>query len=767
VGVSIVFFFWPKLSRLRLPLRVLLVAFRAAAVILILFLLLDPCVTGRRSRHTERAVLLLFDDSKSMQIAGPDGQTRGQHLLARYEAAHGELEKKLRDKCQLILCRFGESLERIRSPQDLRFEQNESDLVGAAATALADFEGANVAAVALVSDGVQQTSDRPPDWDALGRFRVPVFGIGVGADSQWRDLEVGPLAVQRPDFDENPVVVKVPVHAAGLSGQEAVVEALVDGSAVGTNRLKIAGETSDMEARLEFIPPRKGWIELEVRARPASEAVDKQTAPTDLVPQNNAQRLLIDNREKTYRILYLCGRPNWENKFVRRAMEEDKQLKLISLVRISGPEKVFKYRGDRSTLANPIFEGTDLGQDMPRYDEAVFLRFGAEKSELDKGYPTRAEDLFPYHLVIWGDIEAAFFSQAQLELTREYVRKRGGALLLLGGRDSFTEGGFAGTIIESLLPARLKASGPGSEPAGLDHDHPFATRPTPEGLLSGVWSLNPDSDANRRIWGEMPALYGINQFALARPGAAVQADAVAGDSGQVSRPLFAVQRYGEGRSAVLATGSTWQWRLGADEKDRKHERLWRQIVRSLVRQTPDSIRLRNKQDTCVMGKPVPLEFTIRDSVFDQREGLNATVMAAAPSGRQMPLPIEESIHEAGLYSCEYTPQEPGMHKLSLSALDDQGKTIGALEQAVLAEPDQREFHQAQYRPSFLREIAKRTGGAFLPIEDIAQMPDRISWRPSDQAEEARIHLWRLPGFYFALAALMIVEWYLRRRKGYR
>jgi len=767
VGLAVVLFFWPKLARLRPALRALLIALRAAAAVLILFLLLDPCVTGKRLRHTERAVLLLFDDSKSMQVAGPDGQTRGQRLLERYEAAAAELEKKLRDKCQLILCRFGESLERIQSPRDLRFEQNESDLVGAAAAALADFEGANVAAVALLSDGVQQTSGRPPDWNALDRFRVPVFGIGVGADSQWRDLEVGPLAVQRPDFDGNPVVIKAPILASGLAGQEAVVEALVDGTAVQTNHLKIAGDSPEMEARLEFVPAKKGWIELEVRARLAADAAGKAAAPGDLVPQNNARRVLIDNRDKTFRILYLCGRPNWENKFIRRAMEEDKQLKLISLVRISGPEKTFKYRGDRSNLANPIFEGTDLAKDMPRYDEAVFLRFGAEKAELDKGYPTRAEDLFPYHLVIWGEIEAAFFSQAQLELTREYVRKRGGALLLLGGRDSFSEGGFAGTPLESLLPARLPASARPGDAGGLDRDRPFEARPTLEGLLSGVWSLDPASDENRRLWGQMPPLYGINPFALVRPGATIQANAVAGDAEKEGRPLFAVQRYGEGRSAVLATDSTWQWRLGADENDRKHERLWRQIVRSLVRQTPDSIRLRNKQDVYVTGNLAPLEFAVRDAVFDQRESLNVTVTAAAPSGRQMPLPVEESIQEAGLYSCEYTPQEPGMHKLSLAALDDQGKTIGSLEQAVLAEPDQREFHQPQYNPSFLRDVARRTGGAFLPIEDIARLPDRISWLPSEQAEEARVHLWRLPVFYAALAALMIVEWYLRRKKGYR
>jgi hypothetical protein len=168
-----------------------------------------------------------------------------------------------------------------------------------------------------------------------------------------------------------------------------------------------------------------------------------------------------------------------------------------------------------------------------------------------------------------------------------------------------------------------------------------------------------------------------------------------------------------------------------------------------------------------MGKPADMEFTVRDAVFDERERLNVTVTATPPSGRDTPLSVEESIQEAGLYSCKYTPQEPGMHRLSLRALDDQGQTVGTLDQAVMVETDQSEFHQAQYNPSFLGDIARRTGGAFLPIESVANLPDYVHRRPAEQAEEARIHLWRFPGFYFLLASLLIAEWYLRRRRGHR
>jgi len=758
-GLAVALFFWPRLARLRRPRRAGLVALRVAAALLVLFLLLDPSVYGKRVRRTERAVVLLFDDSKSMRIAGPDGRTRGQQLLSAYAAAREDFEKRLRARGHVIFCRFGESLERLRAPQDLRFAQNESDVVGAVERAVADFEDMDVAAVLLFSDGAHQAPERPANLEALSARGVPVFCVGVGADPQWRDLELGPLAVRRADFGENPLIVEAPLRAAGLAGRDVIVEALLDGAVAGSTRLRLEGEPAQMEARLEFVPPKKGWLDFEARARLAS-------APdSDRIAQNNARRFIVDNREKVYRILYLCGRPNWENKFVRRALEDDKQLKLTSLVRISGPEKVFKYRGRRSNLANPIFEGTDVSQDAPRYDEALFLRLGAAPSELVRGYPERPEELFPYQLVVWGEIEANFFSQAQLELTRDYVRKRGGSLLLLGGSQSFTEGGFDATLVEGLLPVRLRASGIDDPAAALNPDRPYQARPTIEGVLSGPWALDARPEESQRLWGEMPALYRINQFALTRPGAAIHAGAVGGEQERAGLPLFAIQRYGEGRSAVLATDSTWQWRLRAEETDRRHERLWRQVVQSLVRQSPEPIRMRRAAAGYTIETPAALAFVVRDAVFAEREALNVTVKAIAPSGREVALPVEESIEEAGLYACRYAPREAGMHRLALRAVDDAGKPVGALEETILVEPDRREFHHAQYNGSLLNEIARRTGGALLPVERLAELPERIRWRPSEQAEEARIHLWRFPGFYFALAGLLIVEWYWRRKQG--
>ncbi len=56
--------------------------------------------------------------------------------------------------------------------------------------------------------------------------------------------------------------------------------------------------------------------------------------------------------------------------------------------------------------------------------------------------------------MIFGNIEGDFFTRDQLEMTTEFVSRRGGGLLVLGAR-SFERAGLVGTPIEEALPLDL------------------------------------------------------------------------------------------------------------------------------------------------------------------------------------------------------------------------------------------------------------------------------------------------------------------------
>jgi len=230
-------------------------------------------------------------------------------------------------------------------------------------------------------------------------------------------------------------------------------------------------------------------------------------------------------------------------------------------------------------------------------------------------------------------------------------------------------------------------------------------------------------------------------------------------------PLFALQRYGEGKCAILATGNTWQWQMRVETGDDKHQRFWRQIVRNLIHETPDATFLRSKADTYTVNSPMDLEFIIRDKKFEKREGLRTTIVLTTPSKQEMPLSVEESIQESALYTARFVPEEAGVHTLRLTALNDKDEAVATLQEAILVEPDAREFQLAQYDPEFLTSLASETGGKFYTLDQLEELAKAIPLPMRADAEEVWFHLWHLPGFYVALVLLMGMEWYIRRRRG--
>lgn len=741
VFVGAAAFSWHGAAAIAQPWRGVLALLRAAVLALVTFLVFDPQLLARHREPGRHFVLLVFDDSQSMQVRGSDGLSRAERMLAQYEES--QLAKTIAQTHRVVHFRFGAGVERLRAVGDLRFGEKRSDLYAAIEGALARMAGSSVAAVVIFSDGAQQSASSPVPLSS----DIPVFAVAVEPDAQWASLALESLSVSRTAFDESPVEVVARIRAEGLQGRHAILEVVEGTRVVATKSLLLRDEQN---ARLEFVPLRRGFLRYTAQVRLA----DATHSGDDLVAEDNKRVFAVDNRQQTYRILYFGGRPNWENKFLRRALESDPQLALSSLLRISGAERKFEFRGRETSLANPLFSGfDDDARQAPRYDEAVFLRLGLEQRELADGYPHAAEALFPFHLVIWGDVERDFFSEAQLQLTRDFVERRGGALLLAGGKRGLAEGGYARSLIEPVLPVVLQRNTGAWQPA------PFAASPTIEGVLEGAFALDADPARNRALWEQLPALYGLNELGARRAGATVLATDADG------RPFFAWQRYGEGLAAVLATGATWRWQMQSELADQAHERFWRQLLRAMVKEVPNPVVLTGGNEDLRAGEETRLRFSVRDSVYRPREGLTVAVELREEGARPRALPVEEVLAGAGNYEAELPALAPGLYPLTLRARDAEGRAIAVLEEVLLVRPDHRELEHARYNPELLRAMATRTQGEFVELGALADLPAKIPWTAAESQRLERFHLWHFPPFYALVVFVLAFEWYGRRRRG--
>jgi len=88
--------------------------------------------------------------------------------------------------------------------------------------------------------------------------------------------------------------------------------------------------------------------------------------------------VIVDQGGGPYRVLYLCGRPDWEFKFLRRALRSDDQVQLVGLIRIARRQPKFDFRNPRDSATSQLFKGFEHPdpETAERSDQPVLIRLG-------------------------------------------------------------------------------------------------------------------------------------------------------------------------------------------------------------------------------------------------------------------------------------------------------------------------------------------------------------------------------------------------------
>ncbi|MFQ5642056.1 MAG: glutamine amidotransferase, partial [bacterium] len=394
-----------------------------------------------------------------------------------------------------------------------------------------------------------------------------------------------------------------------------------------------------------------------------------------------------------------------------------------------------------------------------------FYRQGIEsRDELKHGYPQTKEDLFKYEAIIFGQIEAEYFREEQLQYTLDFVAQRGGGFLMLGGMSTFSLGGYEGTPIEKLLPVEISHRNALSvgRPATLRDK--FKLVLTPEGLRSPILRLATDESENESLWGNMPDLVGYNTLGRAKPGATVLAVHPLGTKDN-PKIVLANQRYGRGRSMVMATPSTWHWQMSMPHQDMSHERFWRQMLRWLALNSPKQIECRLDKESFTPFEEVTLKVDVRDSTFNYIENAAIKTIITTPSGKTIKIPFNWSSNGKVEYIGKFHPEELGLYTIEILAYSPNGDFIDRTEKAFFVEESMGEFTQAQLQSGLLKRIAEISGGQYFHQNEAQSLPDEIAVKQSSYSKLVEHDLWDMPLIFLLAIFLLTIEWTVCRSKG--
>jgi len=695
---------------------------QSSLIALILFLLWQPAILISELNSQQNIIAIVVDDSRSMAIADSNGKSRESAALAVLE---GGLLAGLRKRFQTHFYRLGSQLTPVTAVQAIAPVEPATHLsegLKQLATGTTDLP---IGAILLLSDGSENsagvggTGIALDALQALGNRRLPVHTVGFGNPEPAHDVELEDVSVAAKVAANARAAATISLEQHGYSGEKARLWVRDQDKMLAEREITLAPDGRMQTEPLYFPVGAAG-------ARSLTFGVDP--LPGEENTSNNAISRPIVVSDAKRRILYIEGEPRWEYKFIRRAEDDDPTVEIASMLRTS-ENKIY-----RQGISDP--------------------------SELAEGFPARAEDLFGYAGIIIGSVAADYFTPLQQELLREYVDRRGGGILFLGGRESLSDGGWAASSLNDLLPTFL--------PSGNHsfHRDPATVELTAEGVDSPITRILDDPEKNAERWEKMTYLADYEDPGTPKPGATVLAVM---NAGHRKLPLLITENYGRGRTAILATGGTWRWQMSEPLGDPSHDLFWQQLLRWLVAQTPGPVSAAMPSRLLMDQGQVQFTTQVRDREFEPAENAQVTAHIVGPANMDATIDLTPSQQTPGEYEADWTVEKPGTYlaEVAAASVESPGdpQQLGSDVVTFQREDGVAEnFHTAQNR-RLLEQLAAATGGSYWRPTDLKNLPRDISYSEAGISVRNTKELWDMPIAFLLLLGLPIAEWLLRRKWG--
>jgi uncharacterized membrane protein len=700
--------------------RAILVGLRLALVAVLLLCLFRPTLVLRAAVPQQNFLGVLIDDSRSMTIA--DGASAPRSAFVESQLSDdGPLLKALSDKFVLRFFRFSSSADRLAAGVgDLAYEGTSTRLGPALERARDELAGLPLAGLVMITDG-GDTSDVVLD-EPLATLRarsIPVFTVGVGDEHFDRDIQISRVETPRTILKGSSVSVDVAVSHTGYAGARVTLQVEDEGRIVSAQDVTLPRDGEAATVRVTFTGSDAGPRLFRFTVPPQAD---------EQVTENNARTSLIFVSDGPERVLYMEGEPRFETKFIRRAVEDDENVKVVILQRTA---------------------------------EDKYLRLDVDSpDELASGFPRTREELFAYRAIILGSVEAAAFSPDQIRMLADFVSVRGGGLMMLGGRRSFAEGGWAGTPVAEVLPVDLDAQVGGGDQFFTE----LAVRATRAGATSPVVQLADSEQASAAKWNDLPNLSAVNVVRRVKPGATVLLTGA--DEEGDEQIVLAYQRYGRGKAIALPVQDSWIWKMDATiaVEDMTHATFWRRLVRWLVEGVPDHVSLTTSSDRVEPGETMALTAEVVDPAFVGVNDAQTVARITAPSGRVTDVQLEWTVAKDGEYRGSFVPDEPGLYEIRTSAM--RGDTsFGSSVRHIRASAGDNEYFDAAMRASLLTRIAEDTGGRFFRATNATSLPEAINYSGRGVTVVEERDLWDMPALLLLMLGLIAAEWGYRRKRG--
>ena len=707
VGAALAFLIVRSMRLHRDPRHLLTLIPKAFLLLLFILALMDPRLHFMHESSRSTKIAILEDISSSMDLRDDGIQTRAERSADLIQ----KLKAMAPPHFEFQIFPFDTTIHSSNYVPKPGVERG-TDLASVLSTPVDHPLLADTNGEIIITDGGDETVE------VAKLTNRPLGIIGVGYPSEnWCDIGVGNISAPAMVEEKSRFDIRANLYARKgtlTQNAEALTQIKVILEQFGNGGWK---EIESQIVNLTFLHALANF-ELQVDGEGAQlYRISIPQLPAELTYANNARTVRVEIEKRAVHVLYFTQELGVDYKYLRNELISDPGMLMTAMFRVVQDQ--FTVQGDRTGY-----------------------------KDLLNGFPTKLEILKRYDCIVLGSFPAKLLSDAQQDNLVNYVRE-GGAVIFLGGNDSFGLGGYADSKLAPLFPWNLQKR----ESAMAQGNYAID-------LAETAGSVN-FTDG----WGEQLAKAGgatlesVNCPGGLRPGAL--ALLVVNLNGQ-NQPVVATQRFGKGQVLGIASNTFWKWATSSEALHLFYGKFLRQSVRGLTqRQEGGSVLgVHWNHDRYRPGELAEVSIRLQDS--NESGDLRLTGSLQTPDGEKT-VSIDPMPGETGNFLAKVQFQERGDYTFHLHA--NRGAQVAeSYTRNLSVEPSIEEGADPELKEAFLQDVAARTRGVYCNEKDIQPMAAFLREQAEQQVSDTILPLVGFWDIFTALVLLILLcEWFLRRR----
>jgi hypothetical protein len=678
----------------------LLLGLRVMALFSLFLVLSEPILTIARRQIQKPTVALLVDFSRSMNLKSTDVKRIDQlrNLL------RNDIFEDISSRAELTTYGFADSVVSLDLREGLPDSLGQATAIGDAIKSIEEkLQEENLVGMVILSDGANNLGEDPVL--AARATDIPIYTYGIGEYIPPKDVSIERIVHGDVGYVGDEISIGADISQIGFEQLKLTVSIKENKKTLSQRNLNLDKSGATHSVDLGIIPEEPGLHRYDLIIPVLDD---------ELVKENNRRSFTIKVLKSKMRILLISGSPNWEYTFLKRALEEDSNVELESLV------------------------------------------YGKAKRPISGRFPPGERELGAFDILIFVDPPRFILEEHQGQID-DFVLKQGGSALFLLGKEFMDTHGFV--EVSSILPFDISGRTVSFTSANLN------LRLTEEGRLHPITRLADNLEQNEKTWSDLPPFLGTALLgSVAQDATQLAGFRNPADPGAFS-PGIAVKNYGKGKVMAITTTPFWRWDFllwGIGKDNRAYQTFWNNSIRWLViREDMDLVNLFTDKKTYKGGERI----TLKAKVFDQNyQKIKDASVVANIKGEALPDSevINLSLDELGDYTTTLRALPPGKYIFAGSVFRD-GRKIGTKKGEFFVEEFSMEDADLKTDFDLLRRIAEASGGKYYEQEDIGNLPNDIGLLEKEKQSTKEISLWNNPLLLAIFVLCLSIEWAIRKR----